>query len=60
MHTMHVSMQGRSQKKKFLLRQRLATCIGRQAFGRERVRGTLGFRGMLPQVFGGIFAKSIY
>jgi len=37
-------------RKIFLLRQRLATCIGRQVFGRERVRGTLGFyRGTFPQ-----------
>jgi len=32
-------------RKIFLLRQRLTTCIGRQVFGRERVKGTLCFRG---------------
>jgi len=45
-------------RKIFLLRQKLSTRI--QRYGGQRARCALGYGGMYPQVFGGIFAKSIY
>jgi len=45
MNSKNTTLHSGVARKIFLLRQRLATCIGRKVFGRERVRGTLHFRG---------------